>query len=51
MHAENLARRSDARLLYVVDTKPEAARALAEPLGANPRTRTGLFRIRKSTPC
>ncbi|HSA90180.1 MAG TPA: inositol 2-dehydrogenase [Burkholderiales bacterium] len=34
MHAENLARRSDARLLYVVDTKPEAARALAEPLGA-----------------
>jgi myo-inositol 2-dehydrogenase / D-chiro-inositol 1-dehydrogenase len=34
MHAENLVRRSDARLLYVVDTKPEAARALAEPLGA-----------------
>src|SRR5918994_7098082 len=34
MHAENLALRSDARLLYVVDTKPEAARALAEPLGA-----------------
>ena len=34
MHAENLAQRSDARLLYVVDTKPEAARALAEPLGA-----------------
>ena len=34
MHAENLARRSDARLLYVVDTKPETARALAEPLGA-----------------
>ena len=34
MHAENLARRSDARLLYVVDTKPEAARALAGPLGA-----------------
>jgi myo-inositol 2-dehydrogenase/D-chiro-inositol 1-dehydrogenase len=34
MHAENLARRSDAKLLYVVDTKPEAARALAEPLGA-----------------
>src|SRR5688500_11305517 len=34
MHAENLARRSDARLVYVVDTKPEAARALAEPLGA-----------------
>ena len=34
MHAENLAQRSDATLLYVVDTKPEAARALAEPLGA-----------------
>jgi len=34
MHAENLVQRSDARLLYVVDTKPEAARALAEPLGA-----------------
>ena len=34
MHAENLARRSDAKLLYVVDTKPAAARALAEPLGA-----------------
>jgi myo-inositol 2-dehydrogenase/D-chiro-inositol 1-dehydrogenase len=34
MHAENLAQRSDAKLLYVVDTKPEAARALAEPLGA-----------------
>ncbi len=34
MHAENLVRRSDARLLYVVDTKPEAARALAEALGA-----------------
>jgi myo-inositol 2-dehydrogenase/D-chiro-inositol 1-dehydrogenase len=34
MHAENLARRGDARLLYVVDTKLEAARALAEPLGA-----------------
>ena len=36
MHAENLVRRSDAKLLYVVDTKPEAARALAEPLGAKP---------------
>jgi myo-inositol 2-dehydrogenase/D-chiro-inositol 1-dehydrogenase len=35
MHAQNLVRRSDARLLYVVDTKPEAARALAEPLGAH----------------
>ena len=34
MHAQNLVRRRDARLLYVVDTKPEAARALAEPLGA-----------------
>jgi myo-inositol 2-dehydrogenase/D-chiro-inositol 1-dehydrogenase len=34
MHAENLAQRADAKLLYVVDTKPEAARALAEPLGA-----------------
>ena len=34
MHAQNLVRRSDARLLYVVDTKPEAASALAEPLGA-----------------
>jgi myo-inositol 2-dehydrogenase/D-chiro-inositol 1-dehydrogenase len=34
MHAENLAQRTDAKLVYVVDTKPEAARALAEPLGA-----------------
>jgi myo-inositol 2-dehydrogenase / D-chiro-inositol 1-dehydrogenase len=34
MHAENLVQRADAKLLYVVDTKPEAARALAEPLGA-----------------
>ena len=34
MHAENLVRRDDARLVYVVDTKPEVARALAEPLGA-----------------
>ena len=34
MHAENLVRRADARLLYVVDTKPDVARALAEPLGA-----------------
>jgi myo-inositol 2-dehydrogenase / D-chiro-inositol 1-dehydrogenase len=34
MHAENLAQRADAKLLYVFDTKPEAARALAEPLGA-----------------
>ena len=38
MHAENLTRRSDARLVYVVDSKPEAARALAEPLGAKPAT-------------
>src|SRR6059036_563741 len=34
MHAQNLARRSDAKLVYVVDTKPKAARELAEPLGA-----------------
>jgi myo-inositol 2-dehydrogenase/D-chiro-inositol 1-dehydrogenase len=34
MHAENLVQRADAKLLYVVDTKPEAARALGEPLGA-----------------
>jgi myo-inositol 2-dehydrogenase/D-chiro-inositol 1-dehydrogenase len=34
MHAENLVRRDDAKLVYVVDTKPEVARALAEPLGA-----------------
>jgi myo-inositol 2-dehydrogenase/D-chiro-inositol 1-dehydrogenase len=34
MHAENLAQRSDAKLVYVVDTRSEAARALAEPLGA-----------------
>ena len=34
MHAENLVRRTDAKLLYVVDSKPKAARALAEPLGA-----------------
>ena len=38
MHAENLARRPDARLVYVVDSKPEAARALAEPLGAKAAT-------------
>jgi myo-inositol 2-dehydrogenase/D-chiro-inositol 1-dehydrogenase len=43
MHAENLARRSDARLLYVVDTKPEAARALAEPLGARPASAEQAF--------
>jgi myo-inositol 2-dehydrogenase / D-chiro-inositol 1-dehydrogenase len=34
MHAENLVQRADAKLLYVIDTKPDAARALAEPLGA-----------------
>jgi myo-inositol 2-dehydrogenase / D-chiro-inositol 1-dehydrogenase len=34
MHAENLVKRADSKLVYVVDTKPEAARALAEPLGA-----------------
>ena len=38
MHAENLTRRNDARLLYVVDTKPEAAQALAAPLGARQAT-------------
>src|SRR5262245_36857541 len=38
MHAENLARRSDAKLLYVVDSKPEAASALAGPLGARAAT-------------
>jgi myo-inositol 2-dehydrogenase/D-chiro-inositol 1-dehydrogenase len=43
MHAENLARRGDARLLYVVDTKPEAARALAEPLGAKPADANRVF--------
>jgi myo-inositol 2-dehydrogenase/D-chiro-inositol 1-dehydrogenase len=34
MHAENLVQRADAKLVYVVDTKPETARALAQPLGA-----------------
>ena len=34
MHAENLVQRPDAKLVYVVDSKPEAARALADPLGA-----------------
>jgi myo-inositol 2-dehydrogenase/D-chiro-inositol 1-dehydrogenase len=43
MHAENLARRSDAKLLYVVDPKPEAARALAEPLGARQATEAHAF--------
>jgi myo-inositol 2-dehydrogenase/D-chiro-inositol 1-dehydrogenase len=38
MHGENLSRRPDAKLLYVVDSKPEAARALAEPLGAKAAT-------------
>jgi myo-inositol 2-dehydrogenase/D-chiro-inositol 1-dehydrogenase len=36
MHTANLAQRDDARLVYVVDSKPGAARALAEPLGARP---------------
>ena len=43
MHAENLVRRSDAKLLYVVDTKPEAARALAEPLGARQASEAQAF--------
>jgi myo-inositol 2-dehydrogenase / D-chiro-inositol 1-dehydrogenase len=43
MHAENLARRSDAKLLYVVDPKPEAARALAEPLGARQASEAEAF--------
>jgi myo-inositol 2-dehydrogenase/D-chiro-inositol 1-dehydrogenase len=43
MHAENLVRRSDAKLLYVVDTKPEAARALAEPLGSRPASEAQAF--------
>jgi predicted dehydrogenase len=43
MHAENLVRRSDAKLLYVVDSKPEAARALAEPLGAKQATEEQAF--------
>jgi myo-inositol 2-dehydrogenase / D-chiro-inositol 1-dehydrogenase len=43
MHAENLVRRSDAKLLYVVDPKPEAARALAEPLGAKQATEAQAF--------
>ena len=43
MHAENLAQRSDARLLYVVDPKPEAARALAAPLGARQASAQQVF--------
>ena len=43
MHAENLARRTDARLLYVVDPKPAAAKALAEPLGAKPADAAKVF--------
>jgi myo-inositol 2-dehydrogenase/D-chiro-inositol 1-dehydrogenase len=43
MHAENLVKRSDAKLLYVVDPKPEAARALAEPLGARQATEEQAF--------
>ena len=38
MHAENLTRRPDAKLVYVVDSQPEAARALAGPLGAKAAT-------------
>ena len=33
MHAANLVQRTDAELIYVVDTRPDAARALAAPLG------------------
>ena len=43
MHAHNLARRSDARLLYVVDTKPDVARSLAEPLGARQASAEEVF--------
>jgi myo-inositol 2-dehydrogenase/D-chiro-inositol 1-dehydrogenase len=43
MHAENLVRRTDARLLYVVDTKAAAAKALAEPLGAKQATAEEVF--------
>ncbi|HEX7218216.1 MAG TPA: inositol 2-dehydrogenase [Burkholderiales bacterium] len=43
MHAENLARRADAKLLYVVDTKPAAAKALAGPLGAQQATAEEVF--------
>jgi len=38
MHAENLVRCPDAQLVYVIDSKPEAARALADPLGAKAAT-------------
>jgi myo-inositol 2-dehydrogenase / D-chiro-inositol 1-dehydrogenase len=44
MHAENLVQRNDAKLLYVVDTKPEAARALAEPLGARQADAAEVFK-------
>jgi myo-inositol 2-dehydrogenase/D-chiro-inositol 1-dehydrogenase len=43
MHGENLTRRPDAKLLYVVDSKPEAARVLAEHLGAKPATQEHVF--------
>jgi myo-inositol 2-dehydrogenase / D-chiro-inositol 1-dehydrogenase len=43
MHAENLSRRADAQLLYVVDTKPEAARELAEPLRAKQASAEKVF--------
>lgn len=38
MHGENLIRRPDAKLLYVVDSKPEAAGVLAQSLGAKAAT-------------
>ena len=43
MHAENLVQRADAKLVYVVDTKPQAARALAQPLGAQAATAEQAF--------
>jgi myo-inositol 2-dehydrogenase / D-chiro-inositol 1-dehydrogenase len=47
MHAENLAKRTDCELVYVVDTKPEAAKALAEPLGAKQATAEKAFADKK----
>ncbi len=47
MHAENLAQRNDCELLYVVDTKPEAAKALAEPLGARQADAERVFKDKK----
>ena len=43
MHAENLVKRADSKLVYVVDSKPEAAKALAEPLGAKQATAEKAF--------